>query len=68
MGFDLDCLAFDIAELAQTLADVIDVARQRRRMKAHEADLGRLCLLRASRERPCSGRAAEKRDEFAPPH
>ena len=69
-GAKLECnvLPFHIAKFTQSFPKLLlerlrvcgsDVER------AYSSHLG---LLRARRERPRSGRAANKRDEFAPPH
>jgi len=67
---DLDVTALLVAALAQTLAERSDeIGLQISRGVAQEADPRNLPpTLGARRERPCGHRAAEKRDEFPPPH
>ena len=67
---DRDGATLDPAEFAQPLHKSGDPwARSRRRGRAQEPDGRQLRrLLRARRERPRRRRAAEQRDELAPPH
>jgi hypothetical protein len=65
-----DGAALDPADCAQPLHESGDrLVLNRSRRRAQEPD-GRChrCLFRVRRERPSGGRAAEKRDEFAPFH
>src|SRR5262249_40058003 len=67
--FDCDVLALDMARLLQPLskrAQTLHVVLKR--CGAEEADHRECRLLRARRQRPRSGRAAEERDEGAPFH
>jgi hypothetical protein len=67
--FDRDVAAFDIAEIAQTLAERAQAAREKFwRLRAQEPDGRQLRRLRTRRERPCDRRAAEEGDEFASLH
>ena len=68
----LDCSipALLIAKLAQARAqgvNLVPVLRVRRHAKKADAVVAS-SLLRARRQRPCSRRSAEQRDELAPPH
>ena len=67
---DRDGATLDPAEFAQPLHKGGDpLARDRRRGRAQEPDGRQLRrLLRTRRERPCSRRAAEERDELPSPH
>src|SRR5262249_5252596 len=66
---DVEVLPLDIAGLPQPLAKAgqwhFRCARERAGKKS---DHWYRRLLRVRRERPCGSRAAEKGDEFAPPH
>src|SRR5262249_8065262 len=64
--FDFYVLAFEIARRAQPFSECIELPGLRACLpqKAHARDL---CQLRARRKRP-RRRAAEQRDEVAPPH
>src|SRR6185437_14485684 len=66
---DLEVAALLVAVLAQPFAEWSDeIGLQSSRGVAHEADSRNLSpMLRARRQRPC-GHAAEKCDEFPPPH
>ena len=68
--FDRHVLALDIAALLQGLAKYAQIVRVRRvrRCGAEEPDHRHRRLLRARCERPRRRRAAEQRDELAPPH
>jgi hypothetical protein len=59
-----------MAKIAELLSERFNVVGlQGRRGTAQVTDPGHFSrLLRACRERPASRRAAEKRDELAPPH
>src|SRR5262245_23774812 len=62
--FDREVFAFNPSQLPQTLAEAIDV-----RVRCDgEPTNARPFGLRPRRERPCSRRAAEQRDEISPPH
>ena len=65
---DCDVPAFDVAERSQALAEGIRIA-SRVGSLTQESDACKLRrLLRPCRERPRRRRAAEQRDELAPPH
>ena len=65
---DRHVAALDVTGLAQALLECSDSLREGARgYRAQEAE-HRRCLLRARRERPRDGRAAERADELAPPH
>src|SRR5262249_5775442 len=65
---DPDVLALDIASLLQALPECRNDMRIALRCgRIEEADNWHI-LLRARRERPRCRRAAQKRDELAPPH
>ena len=67
--FDRDVLALDEACFLQALAERgHEVRRVGERRAAEKSDHRHRRLLRARRERPRGRRAAEKRDELAPPH
>jgi hypothetical protein len=69
-GVDGKVLAFDIAALAQPIAERVQHAlRRRRRGGSQDPDAidAAARLLRARRERPRGRRATEERDELAPP-
>src|SRR5207245_882356 len=67
--FDRYVLALDIAGVFEALAKCTQTIRIRvRRCGEEDPDYRHRCLLRARRERPCRRRAAEQRDELAPPH
>src|SRR5262249_58109250 len=66
---DRDILTLDIACFFQALAKRAQTVRiQVRRGSAEKSDHRHRRLLRARRERPCDDRAANKRDELAPPN
>src|SRR5262245_11021800 len=66
---DGDVLAFHEAEVVQALAERRgEVRGVLWRPAAHESDHWQPRLLRPCRERPRRRRAAEQRDEIAPPH
>src|SRR5262249_9089355 len=66
---DRHVLTCDEAAFAQTAAERSDeVRRVLGRPGTHEADYRRCRLLRARHERPSGYTAAEKCDEFPPPH
>jgi hypothetical protein len=63
------CSAADIAGVAQALAERAQTARVCvGRIPAEKSDHRHRRLLRPRRERPSGHTAAEKRDEFPPPH
>src|SRR5262245_36262273 len=67
--FDCDVATLAVARFAQALLDCFNKARVwSRRHAAEDADDQLVGLLRARRERPRGRRAAEQRDELAPPH
>src|SRR5262249_34602844 len=63
---DEDVLILDVAELLETSAERGNAIVQLRRVQ--KPDYGHRWLLRSRRERPRCCRAAEQRDELAPPH
>src|SRR5712691_7325510 len=67
--FDPHVPAFDVASLIQAFAERDHHRSPRaRRLTVQESDDRHCWLLRARRKRPHSRRAAEQRDELAPPH
>src|SRR5262249_51196270 len=64
--FDGYIASFDIAQVVQALAERCQAIRCRWSSRAQPSD--NRPLLRACRKRPRSRRAAEQRDEVAPPH
>src|SRR5262249_44912173 len=67
--FDSDVMAVDEPRFLQAVAECrysVNCVGSSCCLK--ESDHRHRCLLRARRERPCGGRAAEKRDELAPFH
>src|SRR5215471_10254905 len=64
--FDGYIASFDIAQVVQALAERCQAIRWRWSSRAQPSDNRYRPLLRSSRERPRSRRAAEKRDECAP--
>src|SRR5215510_343221 len=66
--FDHNILALDVAGFTKALPECGQIACTiRKRRAAEESDRRHRRLLRARRERP-RGRAADQRDELAPPH
>src|SRR5262249_47761432 len=68
-NIDAEILALNPSKLPERLHECRQIRFSHRigRRKAHQhADTPR--LLRPRRERPCCSRAAEQRDELAPPH
>src|SRR5262249_1226918 len=63
--FNGDVPTFHVAEIAQSLSKGVPLGPG---IDDADARHLRYCLLRARRERPCGSRAAEQRDELAPPH
>ncbi len=68
--FDRQILSLDVAGFAQSLAERHKQFRKRPagRPGAEDADHRHRLLLRARSERPCGHHAAEKCNEFPPPH
>src|SRR5262249_5234632 len=67
--FDGYIVALDITYFFQSFSERGREVRTRLgRSLVKETDHGHRWLLRPRRERPCCGRAAEQRDELAPPH
>src|SRR5262245_21156989 len=67
--FNPDVLAVDIADLFQPLSKTAQkFGGHVERSRVEPADNWHPSLLRPRRERPCGRRAAEQRDELAPPH
>src|SRR5262245_62005215 len=59
--------ALDVAGFTQAVAEGgCDLSIFPGRSAVEKPDDGQCGLLRARRERPCGGRAAEQRDDFAP--
>src|SRR5439155_17260535 len=66
---DREVLSLDIAGFAQSLAEGGEIGCARARRGAiEEADHRHRLLLRPGGQRPQRRRAAEKREEFSPPH
>src|SRR5262245_4910002 len=66
---DHDILALDVAGFANALPECGQIACTiSKRRAAEKSDHRHRRLLRASRERPRGGRAADQRQEFAPLH
>src|SRR5262249_36112519 len=61
-------LALDIAGLFETLPKIAQAIRERVRFRVEKPDDWHCRLLRPRRQRPRRRRAAEQRDELAPPH
>src|SRR5262245_45116941 len=66
--FDGYIASFDIAQVAQALAERCQAIRCRWSSRAQPSDNRHRRLLRARRERPRDRRAAEERNELAPLH
>jgi hypothetical protein len=67
--YDRDVFALDIAGVLQaTVKSAQTVREQFRRYDIEKPNHRHSRLLRARRQRPSGRRAAEKRDELAPPH
>src|SRR6516225_325960 len=69
MIFDLNIAALGIARFTKSLAKRVHSAR--RRVELSNTEIGNdrhRRLLRSRGQRPCNYRAAEKPDEFPPPH
>src|SRR5262249_35991358 len=66
---DYDVLTLHITTFLQATVKTAQTVRGRlRRVTVEEPDHRHRRLLRARRERQCRRRAAEQRDELAPPH
>src|SRR5262249_34856406 len=66
--FDFEIAAFDIAGFPWTLPDSFKLSIIKLAACQHADQCHSRLLLRARRERPRSHRAAEQRNELAPPH
>src|SRR5262249_42507818 len=66
---DLNVATLAVSQIAQAVAKRCKIARSGGyRERGHDADHRHRRLLRARRERPSRGRAADQRDELAPSH